>query len=154
MTVPSRRVVRDELNNLLSYLVESEIALLANAVRDEGERISWHRFNASATFLEFRDPPTFDGYRNWVANGEYSALLYDGSLLQVSYDFAGALLISHRLVWVPCPFDVDPDLLQLEPLLDVLDLYAQADRAMSCFEALFGSTLTMLELDRSTRPRI
>jgi hypothetical protein len=122
---PSRRVVRDELSNVLAYLLESEIALLTNAVRDEGERVSWWRFSsASSGFLEFREPPSFAGYRAWVANGDFSALLYDGALLQVSYDFVGTVLVAHRLSWVPCPFLVDEELLQVEPVLDVLDLYA------------------------------
>lgn len=121
---PSRRVVRDELNNLLSYLLDSEIALLANPVRDAGSRISWQAFRAGAKFLEARDPPSLAGYRTWVEAGEYSALLYDGALLQISYEFAGSILVAHRLAWVPCPLAVDPELFQLAPLLDVLDLYS------------------------------
>src|SRR2546430_847759 len=121
---PSRRVVRDELANLFSYLLDSETALLTNPVLNEGERLGWRPFSAATTFLEFRDPPSLAGYRAWVEAGQYSALLYDGALVQVSYDFAGSVLVAHRLAWVPCPFAADTELLQIAPVLDVLDLYA------------------------------
>jgi hypothetical protein len=121
---PTSRVVRDEVDNLLAYLIDSEIALLTNPVRDEAGRISWHPYVAGRAFLENSDPPTLAGYRGWVASGHFSALLYDGALLQMTYDFAGHVIASHRLAWVPCPFAVDVDLLQNAPILEVVDMYA------------------------------
>ena len=121
---PTDRVVRQELDNLLAYLINSEIALHANPVMDEQGRVSWRSFYPRSRFLDSCDPPSFVEYREWVISGAYSALLYDGALLQITYDFAGHELLAHRLAWVPCPFIVDEDLLQTEPLVEVIDMYA------------------------------
>lgn len=43
----------------------------------------------------------------------------------MSYDFEGDQLTGHRLVYYPCPFDVDEDLLRSEPMSDVIDLYRE-----------------------------
>jgi len=121
---PTSRVVHDEIDNLLDYLVYSEIALHANPVRNEGGRVSWRGFAPYGKFLESREPESVATYRAWLEAGAYSALLFDGALLQVTYDFVGHHLIAHRLAWVPCPFMVDLELLQLESPLEIVDLYA------------------------------
>lgn len=119
----SSRVVRSEVDALLSYLIESEIALHANPVSDRSGRISWYPFS-EGEFLEERDDTSLLQYRGWLEVGAYSAVLFDGSLLQITYDFGAGDLVAHRLVYIPCPFDLDTDLLQREPHVDVFDLYA------------------------------
>ena len=126
---PTSRVVRDEVDNLLSYLVDSEIALDTTPVRAERGRVSWLSYANGAEFLEHRDPPTLAAYRAWLSAGAYSALLYDGALLQVTYDFVGHMLVAHRLAWVPCPFDLDAEFLQTDPLDEVLDVYESGNTA-------------------------
>lgn len=120
----SRRVVRNEVSNLLTYLLESEIALLTTPVLDDGPRLSWRPLGRTAEFLPSRDHGSLALYRAWLEDGQYSALLYDGSLLQITYEFAGTVLVAHRLAWVPCPFAIDPELLEIAPVLDVFDMYA------------------------------
>jgi hypothetical protein len=119
----SSRLVRSEVDALMSYLIETEIALHANPVSNRSGRISWYPF-ATGEFLEQRDDTSLLQYRAWLENGTYSAVLFDGALLQITYDFAASDLVAHRLVYVPCPFDLDTDLLQREPHVDVFDLYA------------------------------
>jgi hypothetical protein len=53
----------------------------------------------------------------------YSAVLFDGAILQISYDFERHGVVGHRLCYYPCPFDIDEDLLREEPLVDVIDLH-------------------------------
>ena len=72
---------------------------------------------------EWAEHASVTTYRTWLENGAYSALLFDGSLLQITYDFAGPQLIAHRLAWVPCPFIIDLQRLQEESPIEVLDLY-------------------------------
>ena len=118
------RAIRTEIENALAYLIGAEIALYTNPVIDEHGRVTWRSARPVGKFMRGRALPTALDYRHWIDVGAYSALLMDGSLLQLSYDFAGNDLVGHRLAYVPCPFNVDRDLLELEPPVDVFDLYA------------------------------
>ncbi|WP_441261237.1 DUF2290 domain-containing protein [Bradyrhizobium sp. 521_C7_N1_3] len=52
---------------------------------------------------------------------EYSFLMRDGAIVQVSYTFEGGAIDRHRLLYLPCPFSVDVSLLdQLEVSLSDL----------------------------------
>ena len=126
----SSRVVRAEVAELLSYLVSERLALFANPVVDDQGHVAWPVRGDGPRFLQNRGTPSINDYRWWLENGLYSAILADGALLQVSYDFAGIRLVAHRLAYIPCPFEVDRDLIATEPLVDVFDLYA-AGPAMS-----------------------
>ena len=59
----------------------------------------------------------------WIEAQAYSAVLLDGALLQISFDFVGTDLVGHRLVYFPSPFNYDSALLRDLPILDVVDLY-------------------------------
>jgi len=120
--VATSRSLRDELVNFLTYLVASEIALYANHVSGDGDQVSWKA--PGSKFLEERRKQTYANYRSWLENGAYSALLFDGALLQITYRFAGRTLIEHRLAWVPSPFAMDLELLNNESPVDVFDMYA------------------------------
>ncbi len=65
-------------------------------------------------------------YCEHVRNQAYLAVLYDGSLLQMSYEFYASRLTGHRLCFYPCPYDIEPDELVAGPILDVIDLYRAA----------------------------
>jgi len=69
-------------------------------------------------------------YSDFVEGALYSAVLYDGALLQVSYDFTGADLVGHRLCYYPCPFDMDQELIRSEPIGDVIAYYRQSRDVM------------------------
>lgn len=118
------RTVRDDVKNILDYLVDAELALFANEVSMGTTRVSFHLQDPTADFLISREHPTLDQYLAWVAAGAYSALLFDGSLLQLTYDVAGGTITGHRLAYVPCPYNVDLELLaEGEAIADVVDLY-------------------------------
>lgn len=85
--------------------------------------MSWHPTDPAAEFLVERPDTLVASYRRWVTSGAYSVLLFDGALLQLSFDFEGGQLVKHRLGYVPCPVAVDEELLQVEPVLDVLDMH-------------------------------
>jgi hypothetical protein len=123
MTLTSR-VIRTEVENLLAYLGRSEIALYTTAVGIEGGRVTWRPYRKEESFVEGWEAHTLLDYRRWLRAGDYSALLFDGSLLQITYDFAGRVLIAHRLAWIPCPFDIDAEWYQMDYPVDVLDVYA------------------------------
>lgn len=107
MTTPSR--IRNSIDELLTLLVHKDIALLVNTVVQRGHasasvRVSWpsqpDRWR-SAYNLPFG---SIEQYYGWLESGEYSAILYDGAILQLSFDFWHSDLVGHCLAYYPCPF--------------------------------------------------
>ena len=117
---------RDELENLLVQLVWAGVALTMNSVVlrnvSDGQRVTWSSPKPLPAIARAKFG-TVEEYLSWIDAQMYSAVLYDGALLQLSYDFDGPELVGHRLLYYPCPFDVDPLLFNDAGILDVLELY-------------------------------
>lgn len=119
--------IQTDLRNLLDLLTRSEVALFSNpvvqdSVGDGRARVTW-RSQIGGRSLTAGAFGTVDEYSDWVQTGAYSAVLNDGSLLQLSYDFLREDLVAHRLLYYPCPFNIDPTLLDELSLPEVIDLY-------------------------------
>src|SRR5689334_12572169 len=113
---------RGDLDQLLTLLFEADVAIIRKpvVVLSSGERT--HRVTWPPSSLETGDLyrgryATVDEYREWIRAEAYSAVLFDGALLQLSFDFAGTALAGHRMVYFPCPYLVEPALLREEPVL-------------------------------------
>lgn len=118
------RSLRDDLNNIQDYLADAGLALYTNPVAMSPTRVSFHSHRPDLAFLPDRGSPSVNTYLAWVEAGAYSSLLLDGSLLQITYDIEEGRIVGHRLAYVPCPYDVDHDLLASgEALIDVLSIY-------------------------------
>lgn len=125
------RNVYDEIRNTIDYLVDAELVYYPNSISMSANRVSWHAHDRSVPFLPNREHPTIDQYLAWVNAGAYSAILFDGSLLQLTYDLADGQLSGHRLAYIPCPYDVDLTMLGSgEPLADVIELYRLTDAVL------------------------
>ena len=114
-----------DLINLLDLLQLSEVALLTTTVTPYGpnrnKRITWAQNSYDANALFRNRSATVSEYWEWLESGNYSAVLFDGSILQISYDFRFAELTGHRLLYFPCPFDVARELGADIPVLQVLE---------------------------------
>jgi hypothetical protein len=119
----SNNSIKIELDGLLDYLLTAELALYRRPVSNDGGYVSWQKGPQSGPFLIRRGAPSIDDYRYWVRTDSYCAVLFDGSLLQVTYMIEANSIVMHRLAYVPFPFEADLELLRTEPILDVLDLY-------------------------------
>jgi hypothetical protein len=122
--VKTSRAIRTEVADLLGYLIENDVALFANPVVEDGGRVGWPRRSDAPRFLDNRGVPTISDYRWWLLNEAYSAVLHDGALVQITYEFDGRALARHRLAYVPCPFEIPDEDLRSEPLVDLFDVYA------------------------------
>lgn len=125
MTTP--RSVRDDITNLLDYLLDAEVAAFTTTVSVQGTRVSWNAWDPTTPFLPSRGDPSLEDYRRWTGAGAFSALLFDGALLQITYDLEAGAVTGHRLAYIPCPYRLDPDMIRSDPILDVLDLHIQTD---------------------------
>ena len=129
MTTPAQ--MRSELANLSAVLLNAEIALDTNSVilHEKGDRIgvSWAS-RGLGTFGECtrQQFATIEEYQCWIRAQEYLVLLYDGSILQCSYEFEGRDIVKHRLLYYPCPFDLTSQQLQEEVLDDIVSGFIKA----------------------------
>lgn len=77
------------IENILATLESVGLVFFRNPVHFNGVRISW-RSSGFPTWLLREPRPTARSYSRLVAEGEYSALLVDGALLQFYMDFREA----------------------------------------------------------------
>src|ERR1700722_8864303 len=121
------RSLYDTINNALDFLVRAELALYATTVSLNENNVTWHG-TSDVPFLLDYGHATSDQYLHWLAGGHYSALLRDGSLLQLTYKLDAGDVCSHRLGYVPCPVILDEDLLQAnEPVGDLVEMQLETD---------------------------
>lgn len=115
-------VVRRDIERLLSYLLEAELAYTINPVGMDGPAgqkvITWRGQTRGEPLFIHGQHPTVTDYITWVETGAYSALLTDGALLQITYVVAGGDVTGHRLSYVPSPVPVDDDLLDSGDLIE------------------------------------
>ncbi len=125
------RVIRDDITNLLDYLLIAQIAAYTSVVSVSGSasggHVTWHPYRPDLPFLVNRGDPSLDDYRSWVEAGAFSALLLDGALLQITYEISGGAVSGHRLAYIPCPYRLDPVMVRQDPILDLIDLYIEAE---------------------------
>lgn len=113
------------MKNFLDLLVAAEVAVVRTQVihqRSAGgySRLSWPDLQ---TELQWRAPvETPATYRKWLEGGGYSAQLFDGSLLQLSFDYRRDELVRSRLAYVPCPYDLIDVLPDCESIFEALEL--------------------------------
>jgi hypothetical protein len=131
LAVTTARRLYDEIRNTIDYLVSADLVYYPNTISITPTRVSWHPHDRGEPLLTTRQHPTIDQYVAWATSGAYSAILFDGSLLQLTYDISDGRVSGHRLAYVPCPYDLDLTMLaEGEPLADVVELYRSTDAAM------------------------
>lgn len=122
------RAIRHQVQNALDYLFQSELALYLNPVSMIDRRVSWHSPSPSGRLVSQFDHPTVDQYVEWVTAGQYSAVLFDASLLQLTFEVKNGTVVGHRLLYFPCPFKVETEWLASgEALADVIAIYRDQD---------------------------
>ncbi len=125
------RAIRDQVRNALDYLHAAELTQFTTEVSMDSTLVAWHPLGREGAFIESFGHPTIDQYVTWLKNGDYSALLYDGSLIQLSYEVEDGEILRHRLAYFPCPYDLDLTLLREgEPAADVVDLCRNSDASL------------------------
>src|SRR4029077_12763965 len=68
------------------------------------------------------DLGTIAEYRSLLTRRQFTCVLSDGALLQMSYDFERDVILTHRLCFYPCPIRLADDDSELgDGLLDVID---------------------------------
>ena len=103
--------VRSEVSRLNATLLENNIAVAVNGsvLKRSGTNVVVTWPSSSDGALSDHVFGSLQEYRHFLGNREYTALLTDGALLQVSYAFDREDIITHRLCYYPCPLMLRPD---------------------------------------------
>jgi len=118
----------NELVNTIKFLDQNDLTIFSNSPVYEEEngnsRITWPnhtpgRINCNKYFGSIRQ------YRHFLKYNLFTSLLFDGSLMKISYKFEKRNLVAHNLTWWPSPFIISADDLSNGSPLDIFDLYAQ-----------------------------
>jgi hypothetical protein len=72
---------------------------------------------------------SLDQYLEWVRQGEFTCLLFDFSLIRVSYECVGNSVIGHNLLYWPCPVEFFGKVESLSDLCDGIELCINSPRS-------------------------
>ena len=95
------------INEFCEFLITNELALnvgshFVRPLEAGRKRITWTK-SAVAYARERNDDVRLSEYLAALRNRDFSILMYDGAILQVSLDYASRRLVGHRYVFLPCP---------------------------------------------------
>lgn len=101
-----------------ALILDSNITVVEPLAQNE-RRITWTKASGFALF----EYPSIDEYVRILRERQYTALLYDGSLLQISYDIKLPNEISgHRLCYFPCPIEINREVVEEFGLIDLIEM--------------------------------
>jgi hypothetical protein len=97
-------------------LLSSEFALDARqhvtaSLSTTHSSLMWQRDDPNGSLI-IDDPARIMDYLALIERKEYSYLMDDGAIVQVSYIFERETINRHRLLYYPCPFSIDLSLLE------------------------------------------
>lgn len=118
MTRDAEYELRSFLELLMVLGIAAHIRPVVRKSTSVGVRLTW----PGEFVLQRGRTIDADDYFGILEHQSYSALLTDGSVLQISFDYEGSALVGHRLAMIPCPYDVDSELVMEFGLFDALQL--------------------------------
>ncbi|MDE0066256.1 MAG: DUF2290 domain-containing protein [Acidimicrobiaceae bacterium] len=125
------RAIADQVRNALDYVRDAELAHFTTEISMNSTSVAWHPLDRKGGFIESFEHPTIDQYVTWLVNGDYSALFFDGSLIQITYGVTGGEVSRHRLAYFPCPYVLDRELLgQGMSVADAVELCRNSDAVL------------------------
>ncbi|AFM42753.1 hypothetical protein Desaci_3875 [Desulfosporosinus acidiphilus SJ4] len=100
--------IETQINTTLDALNSRKLLYTFNYIyKKERENNKWilswsnhesGKFNTGEYFLKLEQ------YKKIIRNNSYLCILYDGSLIRVSYTFQNNILLGHNLLWWPAPY--------------------------------------------------
>lgn len=100
--------LEQQISNTLTMLLENGLLYTYNELKREyldrnTIRLSWNNhlsgsFNAGDSFLKLEQ------YKQIINNRSYLCILFDGSLIRVSYTIENGQVIGHNLLWWTAPY--------------------------------------------------
>lgn len=122
---PRLRVIRDQVENLIDYFVENNLAIDVNSISTlesgTSKRLIWRLSKGLAVPASKLSFGSWAEYSNFVLARNFSLMLPDGSFILYSFDFQSDVLSGHSLLFYPAPAIFHPDDLDEFELLDLVE---------------------------------
>ncbi|MCC0567571.1 DUF2290 domain-containing protein [Brevibacillus borstelensis] len=123
-------VLKEQINNSLELLKTLNLVRFYNEIGEEYlkdedlYRLSWKNHTggrnvSSNAFLKINQ------YLEILESGAYHAILFDYSIIRVSFSFSGDELVSQNLLWWPCPVEVDFEDEEFDSFAEIVNLFLQ-----------------------------
>jgi hypothetical protein len=109
------RSVCEKLSNICYTFLEESLALDMNEhkvkrLAPDAECVIWSS-TVSRGLADVRNQyGLVEAYLDALRHRDFSLLLNDGAVVQISYRYKSRQMIAHRLSYMPCPFDLNTDL--------------------------------------------
>lgn len=120
--------LRNDIQNACDLLTDKGVSLFSQPIyterNDTTVRITWKQ--TSITHAKPHKFGSIEQYISIIQDSSFTCVLLDGSLLRLSYTFERNDLISHNLWYYPCPFNIPREELLIDPLLDIIEIYAES----------------------------
>lgn len=99
----------NHINKLCFEWEKAGLVLSSNStvVKQNGEGRSLVTWKEEGGALKNNDFSTLSEYLMLLKYSQYTMVLYDGSILQISYKIKRNEIIGHRLCWFPSPLEID-----------------------------------------------
>ncbi|MFO0864613.1 MAG: DUF2290 domain-containing protein [Gemmataceae bacterium] len=89
---------------------------------------------AKATVMRANAFGSLNQYLDWIRDGAFTCLLFDYSIIQVSYEMVGSEIHGHNLLYWPCPFGITEGIEDLSDIVTLIELYLESPgRAAASF---------------------
>ncbi len=127
--------VLGDIRRLIAVLTAHNLALDSNAVFEQSlpNRDILISVTRSMALSEMFDAfGTLDEYLWYLERRFFAGVLFDGSLLQITYRFERLVVKYHRLCFYPCPVTLDNDVVSEYGITEYIDLLREGglDRAV------------------------
>jgi hypothetical protein len=107
----ARRITQFGFDLLGSEFALDARAHVAGPLSRTRASLTWVRDTPNASLI-IEEPARIMDYVTLLEKKEYSYLMHDGGIVQVSYVFEGKIIDRHRLLYYPCPFSINVSLLE------------------------------------------
>lgn len=99
-------LAKTEIRRVATELLKLQLAIDTNSAverRSGGETLITWPAGTNGYTLTNNSFGTIYEYRTFLTNRQYTAVLWDGALIQLSYSFEADTMIKHRFGYYPCP---------------------------------------------------
>ncbi len=130
--------IENQINSTLDALYSKKILYTYNYIYKEGNNsnnqyLTWKnhesgKFNTGSYFLKLEQ------YRKILENNSYLCILYDGSIIRVSYTFENNVLVGHNLLWWPAPYSYKNITLEDIPPQDLFEEFIADSKWMEAIK--------------------
>ncbi|MCU9949521.1 DUF2290 domain-containing protein [Pseudomonas sp. PDM13] len=120
----SQPTIITAINNVKSILQRAGLLYdyndcIAERVAQGKVRVTWSTATTRPDLTDIPDS-NIKEYLIYLSGRHFNFQLFDGSLIQISYDIKSGSIVQSRLVWFPCPVSFEPEELEYASLEELI----------------------------------